>query len=45
MLLTIRVEKGIELLKNLSARIVKHERELEVARQRYADTLASLALT
>jgi hypothetical protein len=43
-LLTVRVEKGIELLKNLSARIVRHERELAAARQRYADTLAALAL-
>ena len=44
-LLTVRVDKGIELLKNLSARIVRHERELAAARQRYAETLASLALT
>ena len=44
-LLTFRVDKGIELLKNLSARIVRHERELAAARQRYAETLASLALS
>ncbi|MCU1392666.1 MAG: hypothetical protein JWM34_1094 [Ilumatobacteraceae bacterium] len=44
LLLTVRVDKGIELLKNLSARIVRHERELAIARQRYADTLAALAL-
>jgi hypothetical protein len=43
-LLTVRVEKGVELLKNLSARIVKNERELATLRQRYADTLAALAL-
>ncbi|MCU1399510.1 MAG: hypothetical protein JWN62_2619 [Acidimicrobiales bacterium] len=43
-LLTVRVDKGIELLKNLSARIVKNERELVALRQRYADTLAALAL-
>jgi hypothetical protein len=44
-LLTVRVEKGVELLKNLSARIVKHERELASLRQRYADTLETLALS
>ncbi|MCU1391140.1 MAG: hypothetical protein JWL72_4478 [Ilumatobacteraceae bacterium] len=44
-LLTVRVDKGVELLKNFSARIVKNERELTALRQRYADTLASLALT
>lgn len=43
-LLTVRVDKGVELLKNLSARIVKNERELATLRQRYADTLAALAL-
>ncbi len=44
-LLTVRVDKGIELLRNLSARIVRHERELAAARQRYAETLAALALS
>jgi hypothetical protein len=44
-LLTVRVDKGVELLKNLSARIVKNERELATLRQRYADTLAALALS
>lgn len=43
-LLTVRVDKGFELLKNLSARIVRHERELASARQKYAETLAALAL-
>ena len=43
-LLTVRVERGVELLKSLSARIVRHERDLAVARQRYAETLAALAL-
>ena len=43
-LLTVRVDKGIENLRNLSARIVKLERDLDAARQRYAETLASLAL-
>ena len=43
-LLTERVDKGIELLRNLSAQIVRRERELASARARYAETLASLAL-
>jgi len=43
-LLTVRVDKGVELLKSLSARIVRHERDLAAARQRYAETLAALAL-
>jgi len=43
-LLTERVDKGIELLRNLSAQIVRRERELAAARARYAETLASLAL-
>jgi len=43
-LLTERVDRGIELLRNLSAQIVRRERELASARARYAETLASLAL-
>jgi len=43
-LLTERVDKGIESLRNLSAQIVRRERELAAARARYAETLASLAL-
>lgn len=43
-LLTVRVDKGIENLRNLSARIVRLERDLDAARKRYAETLATLAL-
>ena len=43
-LLTVRVDKGIENLRNLSARIVRLERDLDAARGRYAETLATLAL-